>query len=296
MNDQIKLGIAPIGWSNDDMPELGGDISFEQCIQEMSAAGFQGCEVGHKFPRDPAALAKALAPYRLSIASGWYSLYFTESGREEESIAGFDRHMRFLHAMGAKVIVVCECGHSIQGQALPVFSARPRFSEQQWQALSSGLNQIGHMAEQNDMRIVYHPHMGTGVQQADEIDRLMSQTDAENVSLLLDTGHLAYAGESPLQVLNRHRERIRHVHLKDVREHVLRQVREQGMSFLDSVRAGVFTVPGDGTIDFKPVCDTLLQMHYSGWWVVEAEQDPAKANPLLYAKMARKFLREISAL
>lgn len=287
----IKLAIAPIGWSNDDMPELGAHISFEQCIQEMAEAGFEGCEVGHKFPRDAHVLQKALSTHKLSVASAWYSLYFTEEGREQETFDGFLHHMNFLKAMGAKVIVVCECGHSIQGKALALFNNKPVFSEQQWQSLINGLEKIGQLAKENNMTIVYHHHMGTGIQQQEEIDQLMMKTNPEYVSLLLDTGHLTYAGNNPLTTLKKHSHRIKHVHLKDIRDDVLKQVKQNKLSFLDSVKAGVFTVPGDGLIDFKPIFEVLKKLNYQGWWVVEAEQDPEKAHPLTYAKKAREFLQ-----
>lgn len=292
MNDKkIRLAIAPIGWSNDDMHDLGGHISFEQCIHEMALAGYEGCEVGHKFPRDPEQLSTALKPYQLQVASAWFSTYFTESGRADETIKGFITHMNFLKSMGAKVIVVCECGHSIQGQPLPVFGKKPEFSDTEWRDLAAGLHHIGELARQQNMEIVYHHHMGTGIQQSDEIDRLMEMTDADLVSLLLDSGHLTFAGENPLMTLQKHAARIRHIHLKDIRKDVLLQVRTQKLSFLDAVRAGVFTVPGDGCIDFAPLFQAIQDMQYQGWWVVEAEQDPDKANPLTYAKMAREFVR-----
>jgi len=287
----IKLAIAPIGWSNDDMPELGAHISFEQCIKEMAEAKYQGCEIGNKFPRDPDILHAALSSHNLSVASAWYSTFFTEPGREQETIAGFIKHMTFLQTMGAKVIVVCECGHSVQGLAKPVFENQPQFTDSEWRALVSGLHHIGELAKQNNMTIVYHPHMGTGIQHEAEIDRLMQETNPSLVSLLLDTGHLYFSGHQPLTTLQKHGERIKHVHLKDIRDETLKQTKAQSLSFLDAVKAGVFTVPGDGCIDFEPVFQYLLKMNYQGWWVVEAEQDPDKAVPLVYAKMAREYLR-----
>lgn len=286
----VNLAIAPIAWSNDDMPELGAHISFEQCIHEMSVAGFRGCEVGHKFPRDPATLKAALAPHNLQVASAWYSLYFTEPGREQETVTGFIAHMNFLKSMGAKIIVVCECGHSVQAKNVSVFENKPIFNERQWQALLTGLEQIGHLAKENDMIIAYHPHMGTGIQQVDEIDRLMLETKPEFVSLLLDTGHLRFAGFDPLPTLQKHGKRIKHVHLKDIRKEVLEHVQLYQLSFLDAVKAGVFTVPGDGCIDFMPLFKELHTQSYQGWWVVEAEQDPEIANPLVCATQARDFL------
>lgn len=291
----VKLAIAPIGWSNDDMPELGEHISFEQCIQEMALAGFEGCEVGHKFPRNPSLLRAALFPYQLRIASAWYSLYFTEN-RTEETLQGFITHMHFLKAMGANVIVVCECGQSIQSKQLSIFAKKPIFTQHEWQLLIAGLEKIGHLARQNEMAIVYHPHMGTGVQQQTEIDFLMQQTSPDHVSLVLDTGHLYFASEDPLVTLQKHASRIKHVHLKDIRATVLEKVKSQHLSFLDAVRAGVFTVPGDGCIPFADIFTSLQKMHYEGWWVVEAEQDPEKAIPLEYAQKAREFLRNNTGL
>lgn len=294
--NNVKLGIAPIGWSNDDMPELGADISFVQCIQEMAAAGFSGCEVGHKFPRDPVMLGKELAQHNLSVASAWFSLYFTEDGREQETIAGFINHMHFLKAMGARVIVVCECGNSIQGKPLALFANKPEFSHAQWNKLINGLHKIGELAKLNGMIIVYHHHMGTGIQQHSEINQLMENTNPDIVSLLLDTGHLTFAGEDPLQIILNHGKRIRHVHLKDIRQHILQQVISEKSSFLDAVKSGVFTVPGDGCINFQPVFEALSDLSYQGWWIVEAEQDPAIANPLKYAKMARQFVSAATGL
>lgn len=292
----IRLAVAPIGWSNDDLPELGGHISFEQCIQEMAEAGYQGCEIGHKFPRDPHTLKQALLPYKLEVASAWYSLYFTQPEKYEETITGFTQHMHFLKSMGANVIVVCECGHSIQGRPLPLFTHKPIFIEQSWQDLLRGLRTISKLAKANGMSIVYHHHMGTGIQQQAEIDRLMAETKADELSLLLDTGHLTVAGEDPLRTLEKHSHRIKHVHLKDVRRSVLKQVKHHHLSFLEAVKAGLFTVPGDGCVDFSPLFDLLMDRDYQGWWVVEAEQDPEKADPLTYARLARDFVRNATGL
>lgn len=285
----IKIGIAPIGWSNDDLPELGGHIPFEQCISEMAQAGYAGCEVGNKFPRDTVALQNALQPHQLDIASAWYSLYFTED-RAQETIDGFVKHMHFLKTMGAKVVVVCECGHSIQGKPLSVLANKPIFTKAQWQLLIDGLHHIGELAKAEQMTVVYHYHMGTGVQYEEEIDYLMQATDPELVSLLLDTGHSHFAGHDPLTILNKHTFRIEHVHLKDIRADILQQTANNALSFLDAVKAGVFTVPGDGCINWEPILNTLLEQDYTGWWIVEAEQDPDKANPLAYAQKAREFI------
>jgi inosose dehydratase len=291
----VKLGIAPIGWTNDDLPELGGHISLEQCLNEMSEAGYTGCEVGNKYPRDPKKLKILLQPRQLKIASAWYSTFFTEE-KKDETVNGFIVHMNFLKAMGAKVVVICECGYCIQGQAKPILGDKPEFSDYQWQLLIDGLHEIGHLAKKEGMAIVYHHHMGTGIQNWDEISQLMKRTDSSLVSLLADTGHMLYAGSDPMGLFTEFADRIRHIHLKDIRLDVFNQTRSQKLSFLKSVKRGVFTVPGDGVIDFAPVFKWVKESHYCGWLIVEAEQDPALANPLEYAKKARSYIKKFTDL
>jgi inosose dehydratase len=286
----IKLGIAPIGWTNDDLPELGGEISFEQCVSEMALAGFEGSEVGNKYPRDPKILNKALGLRGLTICNAWFSSFLTTKPYQEV-VAEFIKHRDFLYAVGARVIGAAEQGHSIQGQNKPIFDDKPSFNDEEWAKLCYGLNKLGKAAAEKDMKLCYHHHMGTGVQTTAEIDQLMENTEPTLVGLLYDTGHLVFSGEDPLRVLRKWLNRIGHVHLKDMRSAVRGQAIEEKWSFLQAVKAGVFTVPGDGAIDFEPVFKVLKKGKYTGWWVVEAEQDPAKANPLEYAIKARTYIR-----
>ncbi|MCL6602193.1 MAG: myo-inosose-2 dehydratase [Paenibacillus sp.] len=292
----VKLAIAPIAWTNDDMPELGRDNTFEQCISEMALAGFQGSEVGNKYPRSPDKLHRALELRGLKIASAWFSAYLTVRPYAETAQA-FCAHRDFLHEMGAKVIVVSEQGRSIQGQIdTPLFANKPVFTEAEWATLADGLGGLGRLAAEKDMTLVYHHHMGTGVQTGGEIAHLMQLTDPGEVSLLFDTGHLAFAGENPLEVLRAHLPRIKHVHLKDIRPEVVQYVKQNQLSFLQAVKAGAFTVPGDGCIEFAEIFAELARYSYTGWFVVEAEQDPALADPLEYAIKARRYIRETSGL
>lgn len=292
----IKLAIAPIAWTNDDMPELGKENTFEQCISEMALSGFTGTEIGNKYPKEPGVLAAYLEPRGLSVASAWFSAFLTTKPYEETEQA-FIKHRDFLHAMGAKVIVVSEQGCSIQGQInTPVFDKKPIFSDIDWSKLTEGLEKLGDLAAEKGMKIVYHHHMGTGVQTTAEIDRLMADTNPQKVSLLFDTGHLVFSGEDPIHVYKTHKERIFHIHFKDIREAEMQVVKETGKSFLSGVKAGVFTVPGDGMIDFKPIWEEIEASKYKGWIVVEAEQDPAKANPFVYAKKARDYIRNITKI
>ncbi|MBS4197348.1 myo-inosose-2 dehydratase [Lederbergia citri] len=292
----VKLGIAPIGWTNDDLPELGGEITFEQCISEMALAGFSGSEVGNKYPREIPVLKKALHLRNLEIASAWFSAYLTTKPYKETEKA-YIAHRDFLHEMGAKVIVVSEQGRSIQGNmSTPLFAEKPIFTDEECLKLAEGLNRLGELAKEKDMKLVYHHHMGTGVQTTEEIDRLMDITDSNLVFLLYDTGHLYFSGEDPLAILEKHFSRIKHVHLKDVRLEIARQVKQEHLSFLTGVKKGVFTVPGDGAIDFEPIFQLLAKLGYKGWMIVEAEQDPALANPFEYALKARNFIKETAGI
>jgi inosose dehydratase len=294
--DTIKLGIAPIAWTNDDMPELGQENTFEQCISEMALAGFVGSEVGNKYPRDTAVLKKALKLRDLEIASAWFSAYLTTKPLQE-TVEAFIQHRDFLFEMGAKVIVVSEQGHSIQGlMETPLFEQKPVFTNEEWSRLANGLNYLGNLANERDMKVVYHHHMGTGVQTTEEINTLMEITDPALVSLLFDTGHLVFSGENPMLILEKHISRIQHVHLKDIRRDVVDRVKDEKLSFLQAVKAGAFTVPGDGEINFVPVFRFLAEQGYKGWFVVEAEQDPSIANPFEYAVKARQYIRSSAGI
>ncbi len=289
--NSIKLAIAPIAWTNDDLPELGGHISFEQCIEDMAVAGFTGSEIGNKYPRDPDILKQALEQRGLQISSAWFSTYFSEEGQSFETVDKYVEHVNFLKEMGASIVNVCECGFCVQMGSGHVFD-RPEYSDEQWEQVAQGLNMIGEIARDNEMINAYHYHMGTMVQNLEDTDRLMELTDPGLVHLLLDTGHSYYAGDDPLSIVRKYGPRIRNVHLKDIRQEILDITHSGKMSFLDSVKAGIFTVPGDGCIDFPTIFKALAELGYEGWFVVEAEQDPEKANPLEYAKMARSFISE----
>ncbi len=294
--DKVHLGIAPIGWTNDDMPDLGKENTFEQCVSEMALAGFTGSEVGNKYPKDPAVLKPMLDIRGMRIANQWFSSLLT-SEPYEVTIENFKKQLEFLKAMGAKVIGASEQGNSIQGKQIPILGEqKPVFTDEQWQLIAKGMNEMGKIARDMGMTLTYHHHMGTGIQTMAEVDKFLELTDPELVFLLYDTGHFAFSGEDHVVAVERYMPRIKHVHLKDIRSSVIEQVRKENKSFLEAVRMGAFTVPGDGDLDFKPVFEVLEKNNYSGWMIVEAEQDPAKANPFEYAVKARKFIRENTGL
>lgn len=290
--EKVRLGIAPIAWTNDDMPELGGENTFEQCVSEMALAGFTGSEIGNKYPRDTKVLKKALDLRGITICNAWFSSFLTTKPLME-TVQAFIEHRDFLYEVGARVIGAAEQGHSIQGMMdVPVFTKKPYFTEEEWKRLADGLNELGRLAKKKDMTLTYHHHMGTGVQTFEEIDKLIDMTDPNLVYLLFDTGHLTFSDIDAEAVLKKYVKRVKHVHLKDVRKEVLEKVKKEDWSFLKAVKEGAFTVPGDGMIDFDPLFKILAENGYEGWFVVEAEQDPAKANPLEYAIRARKFIKE----
>ncbi len=293
--NKVKLGIAPIAWTNDDMPDLGAENTFEQCVSEMALAGFTGCEVGNKYPRDTAVLKKALELRGMQICNAWFSSFLTTKPYEEVE-KDFIEHITFLKEMGAKVVGMSEQGHSIQGTDKPIFEAKYVMNDEEWDTLCTGINKLGKVAKDMGIKLCFHHHMGTVVQTEEEIDRLMANTDPELFGLLFDCGHLAYCGEDYMSVLNKYADRIRHVHLKDIRPEKVEQVKREHLSFLQGVRLGTFTVPGDGVIDFKPIFDVLEKTGYEGYVLVEAEQDPAIANPFEYAIKARKYIAEKAGL
>ncbi len=295
--NKVKLGIAPIAWTNDDMPDLGKENTFEQCVSEMALADFTGSEVGNKYPKDPEVLKKALDLRGISICNQWFSSFILTKPLEEVE-AECRAQLSFLKAMGAKIIGFSEQSYSVQGQMdTPIFGHKYVLNDIEWEHLCSGLNYLGKIAkEEYGISLTYHHHMGTVVQSAAETKRLMEGTDPEYVSLLFDSGHFAYCGEDPLEMVTTWIDRIKHVHLKDIRPDVVAQVKAEDKSFLQGVRMGAFTIPGDGCIDFDPIFKVLEEHDYEGYMLVEAEQDPAKANPLEYAIRARRFIAEKTGL
>ncbi len=282
----IRFGTNPIGWSNDDLRHLGGATPLEVCLAEARAAGFEGIELGHKFPREQEALRAVLGRHDLALVSGWYSssLLARDAGAE---MTAMRPHLDLLRALGCEVLILAETSNAIHGDRAVPLSHRSVLSDADWPRFAQRLTELTKAARAQGMKIAYHHHMGTVVQTEAEIDRLMDLT-GENLTLLLDTGHAAFAGADPAALARRYHERISHIHCKDVRPAVMARMLEADSSFLDSVIAGVFTVPGDGGIDFPGVLAELRG--YSGWLVVEAEQDPEKAHPLTYARLGRAAL------
>ena len=287
----VRLGINPLTWTNDDLPELGDGNSLETCLSEAKLAGYEGVELGRKFPRDAAVLGPILEKHNLKLVSGWYSARLLERPVEDE-LKAMQPHATLLRTLGATAMVFAEVSRCVHGDRAIPLSRRPRMAEKEWKPFCERLDAVARHLETQDLKLAYHHHMGTVIQSEDEVDRMMDSTAA--VGLLLDTGHLTFAGGDPRRALERHARRIVHVHCKDIRKDKLAQARQRDLSFLDAVLGDVFAVPGDGSIDFGPVLQGLAQADYQGWLVVEADQDPAKAHPLTHARIGHDCLRPLA--
>lgn len=288
MAGPIKLGVAPIAWSNNDMLELGGDTPLETCLRETRKAGFTGTETGVKFPMDPKVLGPILKKHKLALISGWFSgelLNSTVKAEQKRMMAQIDTYK----ALGAPAYVYAETTGTVQNKMNAPLSSRPRLPESEFPAYGRKLTELAEWMADYGVPMTYHHHMGTIVETQREIDLLMRHT-GKAVGLLLDTGHLTFAGGDVVETTKKHGRRINHVHCKDLRTDMLKQVRQKDMSFLKGVLEGVFTVPGDGFIDFHAFARALFDIGYEGWVVVEAEQDPARASPYDYSLMGRRHL------
>ena len=284
----IKLGIAPIAWSNDDMPELGGDTTLEQCLSEASKAGFTGIESGGKFPKNSKELIPKLEKENLQLCSGWYGATLLKNTPKEE-FELMREQMDLFKDCKSPCMVFAEVTNSVQGDPKTPLSKKPKLSEDEWKLLISRINEISKMMLDENMPLAYHHHMGTVIETEDETRRLIEST-SDSVKLLIDTGHMLFAGGNSIKLTEDFMERIIHVHCKDIRKDVLEKSLKNDSTFRQAFLDGAFTVPGDGCIDYKPFLTVLKNRNYEGWLVVEAEQDPAKANPFEYAKIGYNYL------
>jgi inosose dehydratase len=284
----IKLGVAPIAWSNDDMPELGGETSLEQCLSEASKAGFTGIESGGKFPKNSKELIPKLEKENLQLCSGWYGATLLKNTPKEE-FKLMREQMDLFKDCQSPCMVFAEVTNSVQGDPKTPLSKKPKLSEDEWKLLISRINEISKMMIDENMPLAYHHHMGTVIETEDETRRLIESTK-DSVKLLVDTGHMLFARGDSIKLTEDFMERIIHVHCKDIRKNVLEKSLKNDSTFRQAFLDGAFTVPGDGCIDYKPFLTVLKNRNYEGWLVVEAEQDPAKANPLEYAKIGYNYL------
>lgn len=291
----FKLGIHPINWVGEDVKEHGADTTYEQILDDIQALGLTGTEMGRKYPTETAVLKQELDKRGISLVSQWKSVLFSDPAYRDEELKAYRKHAQFLKEMGSKVISTAEVGGSLHfdPRRSPNEKEVLRLDEAGWQSLAEGLNRAGAIAQEYGLKLTYHHHGGTVVESPEEIDKLMELTDPSLVYLLFDTGHAYYGGADPLAVLRKHEKRIAYIHLKDIRQAVLDEARAEQVDFVTCIRKGVFTVPGDGCIDFAPIFEELLAQGYAGWAMLEGEQDPAAHNPYEYAKQALHYIESL---
>ena len=289
----VKLGIAPIAWSNDDMPELGGDTSLETCLSEAREAGFTGIESGGKFPKTSKELLPILNKHNINLCSGWYGANLLKRSVKEE-MENIRAQLDLFKDCNAPCIVFAEVTNSIQADEKKPLSKRPKLDKDDWKKFCEKINEVGKRLNGENMPLAYHHHMGTVIQSHEDTERLMNETN-DTVKLTIDTGHMLFAGGNSLKIIRDFKEKIVHVHCKDMREKVLNKSLSEDLSFRNAFLEGAFTVPGDGCIDYRPIFNELVKNNYQGWLVVEAEQDPKKADPFKYAKIGFNYLKKTSS-
>jgi inosose dehydratase len=289
----IRFGVSPIAWANDDMPELGGDTPLDSILRDIQELGFEGVELGGKFPRKANALKATLAPFNLDLVGGWYSGSLLLQDADAE-IAALQPHLNLLKAMGSTVFVFAETSNAVHSNRAVPLEGTPRLKSGGWAQFGKRMSDVGDYIAGQGLKFAYHHHLGTVVETQTDMDAFIAATSL-SVGFTLDTGHAALGGVKSLDIIAKHPDRIAHVHCKDVRGPVHAAARRSGKSFLDGVLAGMFTVPGDGGIDFGAVMQALKRMDYSGWIIIEAEQDPALANPRTYAELGLSTLKREAA-
>lgn len=283
---EARLGIAPIAWWNDDLPELSDDVSLEECLRQASEAGLTGMETGRRFPMNMAELGTILDKFGISVCGGWFSGLLLDGDIESEKDRIAEQHA-FFKAACAPCIVYGETARSVQGERHTPLAQKPRLSEAEMASYGRKVSDFAEWCAKEGMPLAYHHHMAAAVETEQELDLFMKHS---SVPLLFDTGHMAFAGGDNFRVIENHHARISHVHTKDIRADVVNGLDRAKESFLDAVVKGAFTVPGDGSLDFKAIAKALAAKGYEGWFVIEAEQDPV-ANPPL--EMARKGRAEL---
>jgi inosose dehydratase len=303
---RMILGIQPTGWTNDDFPEIGNDTAYQVILDQTREAGFEGGSTGHNYPTHLPSLRQAMESRGLKIASTWAGTAFTTGVDAEAAFAAFQAQVTFLQEVGAQDVVVAELANAVnQVRTKAVLTERPILNESQWFLLTQLLDRAAKYAKDQGMQLSYHPHVGTCVMTVKETERLLDSTNPDYVGLCLDTAHLRYGGTTQnelVELTKKYAKRITHVHLKNVRRAVLPVAVNKNYSFYEAIESGIFTVPGDpeGELDLDPIMQILKDVGYSRWMVIEAEQDPTKADPsthkhttpLAYARIARAYLRK----
>ena len=286
---KAKLGMSPIAWWNDDLPQLSDDVSLEECLRQSRSAGFTGMEKGRRFPESAAERLPILKKADVTLCGGWFSGTIVNESIEANK-QRIQPMIDLFKAVDAPCIVYGEVGRSIQGDQSKPLATKPKLSDAEMKDYGKKMSEFATWVEAQGMPLVYHHHMAAVVETEPELDAFMANS---TISLLFDAGHMAFAGGDVLRCIDKHHARVRHVHTKDVRMEVINTLDRSKESFLDAVIKGAFTVPGDGSLDFAAIVKKLAGYGYEGWFVVEAEQDPKTAPPLKMAQVGHKELMRV---
>ncbi len=289
----IRFGVSPIAWVNDDMPELGAGTPLETILRESQEIGFEGVELGGIFPREPNALKAALNPYALDLVGGWYSGSLLAQDADAE-VAALQPHLALLKAMGSTVFVFAETSNAVHSNRAVPLEGSPRLKSGEWAQFGARMSNVADYISGQGLKFAYHHHLGTVVENQADMEAFIAATST-SVGFTIDTGHAALGDVKAIDVIERHPNRVAHVHCKDIRGAVHAEARRTGKSFLDGVLAGMFTVPGDGSIDFGAIMRALKAIGYGGWIIIEAEQDPAIADPREYGALGLATLKREAA-
>jgi inosose dehydratase len=289
----VRFGVSPIAWVNDDMPELGADTRVETILVDAAEIGFDGVELGGRFPREPEILGSMLGAHGLDLIGGWYSTNLLSRPAEAE-IAALQPHLALLKALDSRVFIAAETSNAIHGDRARPLDETPRLAASDWAGFGARMAEVAAHVQGEGLRLAYHFHLGTVVETEDDLERFLAATP-DSVGLVVDTGHAALGGIDSAALIRRRPERVAHVHAKDVRRAVFEALRARRGSFLDGVLAGMFTAPGDGDLDFGSVTHALADIAYDGWIVIEAEQDPKLADPRVYSRLGLATLRRAAA-
>lgn len=269
-------------------------------LGELSAAGYTGTELGPLgyLPSEPDALRSALASHRLALVGAFCPVTLHDPARSAVGLAEADRIIDLLAGAGAEILVLAEAGdaarRAVAGRVPADGSAG--FDEAGWTRFADGAQTIARRAAARGLITAFHPHAATYIETPAEVDQLLARTDPSLVGLCLDTGHAVYGGGDPVKIARTHSPRIRHVHLKDVRRHVLGRAAAGELDFAAAVAAGVFAPLGDGDVDLAGTLGALRDGGYDGWLVVEQDRvvGPADApgGPRADAIRSMAYLRD----
>lgn len=281
-----RIAAAPISWGVCEVPGWGHQLSPERVLTEMRDLGFTASEFGPDgfLPDDPAAKTESLAQHGLGAVGAFVPVVLHS---ETDPLPGVEALYPGFEASGAKVLILA-AATGVDGYD----AARPVLTEDQWARVLENLERIEQSAAAAGLSVVVHPHAGTMVENAAELDRVVTGTA---VGICIDTGHMLIGGIDPVAFVREHAGRVGHVHLKDVRLSVVDQVRAGDLSYYDGVVNGLYSPLGEGDVDVPSILADLTESGYDGWYVLEQDvvitDEPAPGEgPLTSAKASLDYL------